>query len=87
MSVVAFDSDGRAGPADSLDLERPAQRLLVEAMALCNDASLGSGGGATGDPTEIALLELSASRGIDPGDPPRQGSARGRTPPSTPTAR
>ncbi len=72
MSVTAFDSDGVSGSAASVDLERSSHRLLLEAMSLCNDASLGSGEGtgegaaATGDPTEIALLELAALHGIRP---------------------
>ncbi|HOX30765.1 MAG TPA: cation-translocating P-type ATPase [Spirochaetales bacterium] len=72
MSVVAFEADGASGSAAALDLERPAQRLLVEAMALCNDACLGAAcsdgttAASTGDPTEIALLELAEGHGIGP---------------------
>jgi len=72
MSVVAFDADGVSGAAASLDLQRPAHRYLAEAMALCNDATIGSKSangtyaGATGDPTEIALLELADQHGVAP---------------------
>jgi len=66
MSVTAFDSDGLSGAPEAIDMERVAHRLLVDAMALCNDASMGGAdSAATGDPTEIALLELAASRGVD----------------------
>jgi Ca2+-transporting ATPase len=38
---------------------------LLDVLALCNDATLGEGDlGATGDPTEIALLEAVRDRGI-----------------------
>ena len=41
-------------------------RELLLASVLCNDASLArSDGDGVGDPTEIALLEYAASRGID----------------------
>jgi Ca2+-transporting ATPase len=71
MSVVAWSADGASGDASAIDSSRPGQRLLLEAIALCNDASLGEPGpaggdaaAATGDPTEIALLELSNAAGI-----------------------
>lgn len=78
MSVTAFASDGLDGAAAGLDPSREAHRLLLETMALCNDATIGAGpegsqaGGsashvtqATGDPTEIALLELAKEHGIE----------------------
>ncbi len=71
MSVEAWSADGTAGDAAAIDPSRPGQRLLLEAIALCNDASLGTPGSArcdptaaTGDPTEIALLELANNAGI-----------------------
>jgi P-type Ca2+ transporter type 2C len=71
MSVVAWSADGSSGPADSVDPAKPGQKLFLEAFALCNDASLGKPGtaacdeaAATGDPTEIALLELANGKGI-----------------------
>lgn len=71
MSVVEWSADGASGNASSIDASWPGQRLLLEAIALCNDASLGAPGvtacnpdEATGDPTEIALLELSNAMGI-----------------------
>jgi Ca2+-transporting ATPase len=72
MSVVAWYADGASGDSSSVDPSGPGQRLLLEAIALCNDASLGTPATAnrdasapTGDPTEIALLELSSTAGID----------------------
>jgi Ca2+-transporting ATPase len=70
MAVVAFSADGASGTAAGLDPSRDGHRLLLEAVALCNDASLGLPGDsradttATGDPTEIALLEVAAAKGV-----------------------
>lgn len=75
MAVTAWAADGSGGEAAAIDPSRPGQRLLLEAFALCNDASLGAS--ATGDPTEIALLEFAGSKGIELepllGDSPRLG--------------
>jgi len=51
------------GQARDIDLGQASQRLLVEALVLCNDASLGASG-AIGDPTETALLEFAARYGV-----------------------
>jgi P-type Ca2+ transporter type 2C len=71
MSVVAWSADGSSGEAASVDPSKPGQKLFLEAFALCNDASLGRPGSAscdeaaaTGDPTEIALLELANGAGL-----------------------
>jgi Ca2+-transporting ATPase len=71
MSVAVWSADGLSGDASTIDPSKPGQRLLLEAIALCNDASLGPPGpgsgnqpAATGDPTEIALLELSQTAGV-----------------------
>jgi P-type Ca2+ transporter type 2C len=71
MSVVAWSADGASGEAASVDPARPGQKLFLEAFALCNDASLGKPGtaacdeaAATGDPTEIALLEFANDMGV-----------------------
>ncbi|MCE5256907.1 MAG: cation-translocating P-type ATPase, partial [Spirochaetaceae bacterium] len=63
MSVTAFASDGIDGDASLLDRERKAHRLLLEAMSYCNDATIGAH--VTGDPTEIALLEIASQHGIE----------------------
>ncbi len=70
MSVVEWSADGQRGGDAALDTTRPGLRRFLEVFALCNDASLGAQGsgtaleGATGDPTEIALLELASRGGI-----------------------
>jgi P-type Ca2+ transporter type 2C len=72
MAVEEWAADGSAGTTGgSIDAARRGQRLFLEAMALCNDASLGSSGSrscderaATGDPTEIALLEMANAAGV-----------------------
>jgi Ca2+-transporting ATPase len=71
MSVVAWSADGASGEAASVDPSKRGQKLFLEAFALCNDAALGKPGtatcdetAATGDPTEIALLELANNAGV-----------------------
>jgi Ca2+-transporting ATPase len=71
MSVVAWSADGASGESAAVDPSKPGQQLFLEAFALCNDASLGRKGlpgcddaAATGDPTEIALLELANDKGV-----------------------
>ena len=47
--------------------EAQAMAALLDVLALCNDATLGGEDTpATGDPTEIALLEAARDRGVDP---------------------
>ncbi len=44
-----------------------AADALLDALVLCNDATLPGGDSpATGDPTEVALLEAARDRGVDP---------------------
>ena len=63
MSVTAFASDGVEGDISLLDKDRRAHRLMLEAMSYCNDATIGAQ--VTGDPTEIALLEIADQQGIE----------------------
>ena len=46
----------------------PTFESLLRAIVLCNDARLSSGGKQrfSGDPTEVALLQLAAKAGVDP---------------------
>jgi len=44
------------------------ERRLLRAAALCNNAVLSEAGGASGDPTEVALLQYAAARGFGPGE-------------------
>ncbi|PEB50942.1 ATPase [Bacillus pseudomycoides] len=55
MTVTHFYSDRIYDKLDNLNINNDAQRLLLENMILCNDASY-SAESQTGDPTEIALL-------------------------------
>jgi calcium-translocating P-type ATPase len=53
----------------------PPLARLAETMAVCNNARLDGGGGASGDPTEIALLTAAAALGENP-DPARREQIR-----------
>ena len=60
MTVLRASSDGVQGSFDLLSpAKNEAHRLMLECLALCNDASWCEGC-QTGDPTEVALLELSS---------------------------
>ncbi|MEY8350532.1 cation-translocating P-type ATPase [Bacillus cereus] len=55
MTVTHFYSDHTYDKLENLNVNNDAQRLLLENMILCNDASY-TAESQTGDPTEIALL-------------------------------
>ncbi|PEJ29609.1 cation-translocating P-type ATPase [Bacillus pseudomycoides] len=55
MTVTHFYSDRTYDKLKNLNINNDAQRLLLENMILCNDASY-KAESQTGDPTEIALL-------------------------------
>ncbi|WP_242309040.1 cation-translocating P-type ATPase [Bacillus cereus group sp. BfR-BA-01524] len=55
MTVTHFYSDNTYDHLENLNVNNDAQRLLLENMVLCNDASYNNES-QTGDPTEIALL-------------------------------
>ncbi len=59
MRAEAFFAAGSATPV----LEAPAWQNLFRALALNSDASVGKSGNASGDPTEIALLEAAQHHG------------------------
>lgn len=59
MTVTKFYLDGVLSPINSLDLKYASHKLLLENMMLCNDATY-TESSKTGDPTEIALLEVGA---------------------------
>ncbi len=72
MRVIALATS--AGPLardEAVDLAAAAERdaavaVLGRAVAACNNAELGdTAGRSTGDPTELALLELAAAAGAD----------------------
>jgi P-type Ca2+ transporter type 2C len=56
MTVVKFYADGTLDEISKLNLENKTQKLLLENIVLCNDATA-TETSKTGDPTEIALLE------------------------------
>ena len=55
MTVTHFYSDNTYDHLENLNVNNDTQRLLLENMVLCNDASYNNES-QTGDPTEIALL-------------------------------
>lgn len=50
--------------SDESGLEENQSNKLLIALALCNDAQLGSSGEIIGEPTEIALFELAQEKGF-----------------------
>jgi Ca2+-transporting ATPase len=56
MTVVKYYADGNLGEISKLNVENKAEKLLLENMVLCNDATA-TENSRTGDPTEIALLD------------------------------
>jgi len=76
MRVTRFwTSQGEASAADGA--RAPAVTAMAEVMAACNNARLDHDGGASGDPTEVALLLAATELGnrLDPGrrDQQRRG--------------
>ena len=56
---------GRRRSASALDGGKEADRHLLVALALCNDAERGARDDAAGDPTEVALWRAAAEAGFD----------------------
>ncbi len=67
VSGTGYDTAGRftCGADARAPSSDPALALLLEAGALCNDSTIGSGRSVRGDPTEIALAVLAAKGGRD----------------------
>ncbi len=81
MQVLSCYVDGGIREADSLDAQR--HRLFLEGMTLCNDATIAraqNGGERIGDPTELALLDLSGHYGMDRGELEREWPRRDEIP-------
>lgn len=57
MTVKKLFVNNNLEPLDNIDINNAESRLLVDAMVLCNDAT-SSESSKTGDPTEIALLDV-----------------------------
>ncbi len=79
MTVEELRAGGRTQRAEAIepdpppggpaDLRGPGERplpTLLTAMALCNDARLQDEGEPTGDPTEVALVQLAHRHGYTP---------------------
>ncbi|WP_426348002.1 cation-translocating P-type ATPase [Alloiococcus sp. CFN-8] len=63
MTVTKVYVNGALKDAGSVDINNETEKLFLENMTLCNDATTGTES-KTGDPTEIALLDLSLNYGI-----------------------
>ena len=59
MTVIKFYADNSLNNSEEFDITNSSQRLLLENIVLCNDATF-SENSKTGDPTEIALLEIAS---------------------------
>ena len=66
MTAQHIYAGGRLIPAGELHLEDPAQEKLLQIALLASDATRCHGErNAIGDPTEVALIELAGTRGVD----------------------
>jgi len=63
MAVIRFWADGAQGDIDELDRKNAVHTMLLKCLVLCNDAAY-TRGSASGDPTEIALLEAGHRHGM-----------------------
>jgi Ca2+-transporting ATPase len=87
MRVEAYHvGDGRMPDAGASADQEPWP-LLFSALALCNDASRSSDGGAQGDPTEVALLLAAARAGREKAALEARFPRRGEIPFSSERAR
>ncbi|MEG1254792.1 cation-translocating P-type ATPase [Clostridium sp.] len=57
MTVVKFFVDNNLNEISTFDMKKPSDKLLLENIVLCNDAT-STTSSKTGDPTEIALLDV-----------------------------
>lgn len=67
MTVEDYYVSGRRIPAESIDVNDPMQRSLLDMSILCND-STNENGVEIGDPTETALINLGSRYGIEAAD-------------------
>lgn len=67
MTVEDYYVGGRRIPAESIDVNDPMQRALLDMSILCND-STNENGVEIGDPTETALINLGSRYGIEAAD-------------------
>ena len=57
MTVQKFYANNSLKDINSLNLNNSIERLLIENLVLCNDAT-SNNGNQTGDPTEVALIDV-----------------------------
>ncbi|WP_010293149.1 cation-translocating P-type ATPase [Clostridium senegalense] len=57
MTVTKFYCNNNLNDIENLNMNDPVEKLLIENLVLCNDAT-SSEDSKTGDPTEIALLDI-----------------------------
>lgn len=57
MTVTKFYCNNNLNDIENLNMDDPVEKLLIENLVLCNDAT-SSEDSKTGDPTEIALLDI-----------------------------
>ncbi len=67
MTVEDYYVGGKRIPAESIDVNDPMQRSLLDMSILCND-STNENGVEIGDPTETALINLGSRYGIEAAD-------------------
>lgn len=63
MTVTRFYANNTNDDIGKLNIKDPYQKLLLENLVLCNDATY-SENSSTGDPTEVALLEAGVKYNI-----------------------
>lgn len=63
MTVTQLYINGRYGPVENFSRNNSTTNRFIHAIILCNDASI-IGSSRTGDPTEIALIELGGILGL-----------------------
>ncbi|KGM97960.1 ATPase [Clostridium novyi A str. 4552] len=63
MTVTKFFTNDTLQPLDNLNINEIENKLLIENLVLCNDATY-SEKASTGDPTEIALINMGVNYNI-----------------------
>lgn len=67
MTVVKYYINNTIYEIDQFDKENYTQNLLIENLVLCNDATVSTSGN-TGDPTEIALIDMGLNANVKKDD-------------------
>ena len=64
MTVTKFYCNKELKTIDDLNIENSSEKLLIENLVLCNDAT-SNNGNQTGDPTEVALIDVGNNYNIE----------------------